>query len=112
MLTKSRKIKCQPKALNTDFLPTERGGHTREYWPLILIGVTDTNCSLFNYLIVLGKLHLWNCRRNNSLPFFPSYKELVKRKYETECHIAAKFNDRKMLEAKWKPILNYNLIDT
>ena len=78
----------------------------------ILIGVTDTNCSLFNYLIVLGKLHLWNCRRNNSLPFFPSYKELVKRKYETECHIAAKFNDRKMLEAKWKPILNYNLIDT
>ena len=29
-----------------------------------------------------------------------------------ECHIAAKFNDRKMLEAKWKPILNYNLIDT
>ena len=41
-----------------------------------------------------------------------SVKELVKRKYETECHIAAKFNDRKMLEAKWKPILNYNLIDT
>ena len=26
-----------------------------------------------------------------------------------ECHIAAKFNNRKMLETKWKPILNYNL---
>ena len=32
--------------------------------------------------------------------FFPSYKELVKRKYETERHIAAKYNDIKMLEAK------------
>ena len=32
----------------------------------ILIGDTDTQCPLFNYLIVLSKLHLWNCRRNNS----------------------------------------------
>ena len=31
-------------------------------------------------------------------------KELVKRKYETECHIAAKYNNSKMLEAKWKPV--------
>ena len=29
-----------------------------------------------------------------------------------ECHIAAKVNNRKMFEAKWKPILNYNLIGT
>ena len=70
----------------------------------ILIGVTDTKCPLFNYLIVLGKLHLWNCRRNNSLPFFSSYKELVRRKYETERHIAAKYNNVKMLEAEWKPV--------
>ena len=26
-------MKCQPKAWNTDFLPTERGGRTGEYWP-------------------------------------------------------------------------------
>ena len=25
-------MKCQPKAWNTDFLPTERGGRTGEYW--------------------------------------------------------------------------------
>ena len=67
---------------------------------------------LINYLIVLGKLHLWNCRRNKSLPFFPSYKELVKRKYETERHIAAKVNNKKMLEGKWKPVLNCNLLGT
>ena len=78
-----------------------------------LVGVTDTKCSLLNYLIVLGKLHLWNCcRKNNSLPFFSSYKELVKRKYETERHIAAKYNNRKMLEAKWKPALNCILLGT
>ena len=58
----------------------------------ILIGVTDTKCLLFNYLIVLGKLHLWNCRRNNSLPSFPSFKELAKQKYKTERLIALKCN--------------------
>ena len=26
-------MKCQPKALSTDFLPTERGDRTGEYWP-------------------------------------------------------------------------------
>ena len=36
----------------------------------ILLGVTDTKCHLFNYLIVLGKLYLWNCRRNKSRTFF------------------------------------------
>ena len=76
----------------------------------ILVGATESKCSLFNYLIVLGKLHLWNCRRNNSLPFF--YKELVKRKYETELHIAAKYNNMKMLEATWKPVLTCNLLVT
>ena len=74
----------------------------------ILLGVTDTKCPLFNYLIVLGKLHLWNCRRNKRLPFFPSYKELVKRKYKIECYIAAKYNNGKMLEAKWKPLRDCN----
>ena len=74
----------------------------------ILLGVTDTKCPLFNYLIVLGKLHLWNCRRNKRLLFFPSYKELVKRKYKIECYIAAKYNNGKMLEAKWKPLRDCN----
>ena len=73
----------------------------------ILHGVTDTKCTLFNYLIVLSKLYLWNCRRNKSLPFFPSYKELVKGKYEIECHIAVKNDNSKMLEAKWKPVQHY-----
>jgi len=47
-----------------------------------------------------------------SLPFFSSYKELVRREYETERHIAAKYNNVKMLEAKWKPVSNCNLLGT
>ena len=73
----------------------------------ILLGVTGTKCLLFNYLTVL-----WNCCRNKSPPFFSSCKELGKRKYETECYIAAKYNSSKMLEAKWKPVLNCNLLST
>ena len=46
----------------------------------ILLGVTDTKCPMFNYVLVLDKLHLWNCHRKKSLPFLPSYKELVKKK--------------------------------
>ena len=42
----------------------------------ILLRVTDTKCPLFNYLIVLGKLYLWNCRRNKSLPFFTSWYDV------------------------------------
>ena len=30
----------------------------------------------------------------------------------TEPHIAAKYNNRKMLEAKWKPVLNCDLFPT
>ena len=39
-------------------------------------------------------------------------KELVKRKYETECPIAAKYNNSKMLEAKWKPVRDCNSLGT
>jgi len=66
----------------------------------VLAGVTETKCPLFNYLIVLGKLHLWNCRRNNSLSVFSSY------------NIAAKYNSSKMLKAKWKPVLQCNSLCT
>jgi len=40
-------------------------------------------------------------------------KNLGKRNYETQCHIAAlKYNNVKMLEAKWKPVANCNLLGT
>ena len=73
----------------------------------ILIDDTDTQSPLFNYLIVLGKLHLWNCRRNNSIPSFPSFKELVKQKYRVERLIAIKCNNLKMFKAKWKPYYRF-----
>ena len=74
----------------------------------VLIGVIDIKCDLLNYLIVLGKLHLWNCRRKNILPVLPSFEEFVKRKFKVEQLIAAKHNCSKMLKAKWKPFLEKN----
>ena len=75
----------------------------------ILLGDTATQHPLFNYLIVLGKLHLWNCRRNNSTPSFPSFKELVKQTNRNERLTAIKCNNLKMFKAKWKPFQNLNL---
>ena len=60
----------------------------------------------------LGKLHLWNCKRNNSLASFSSHKKLVKRKYGSERHMATRYNNMKTLQAKWKFVLNFNLLGT
>ena len=69
------------KELESYWLAIAKEQRKLELKTISLLGVTDTKCNLFNYLIVLGKLHLWNYRRNKSSPFFSSYKELVKRKY-------------------------------
>jgi len=42
----------------------------------VLLGVIDTKCDIYG--IASMELHLWNCRRNNILPFFPSFEELFK----------------------------------
>ena len=47
---------------------------------VIIISLSYTRCNLLNYLIVLGKLHLWNCRRNNTFPFLSSFIESLKGK--------------------------------
>ena len=74
----------------------------------ILIGDTDTQCPLFNYLIVLGKLHLWNCRRNNRIPSFPSFKELVKQRYRRGAlgSISNRKTGRKILQNR-KTAMNF-----
>ena len=93
------------------FFPHREGvlgiGHPVVFLFRFVVGVTlNVLRCITAFKIILGKLRLWNCRRNNSLPFFSSYKEVVKRKCGTERHIAAKYNNMKMLEAKWKPVLN------
>ena len=61
-------------------------------WPykvLLQAGILCTNCPLLNYLILITKLYLWGCRRNQTLPFITVFSSKVKIKYETEkyCYV-------------------------
>ena len=52
-----------------------------------LIGVLRPECPLLNYLILIGKIYLWSCRRNEVPPNIESFKVWVNIKYETENYI-------------------------
>ena len=54
----------------------------------IIIGVLDEKSDLLNYLIILGKLYLWNCRKNSCVPVFSPFEVMVQSKYNTEKLIA------------------------
>ena len=59
---------------------------------LLLFGVTDTKCCLFNYLIVKQLNYIYGTAVGIIVfVFFSSHTELVTRKYETERRIAAKY---------------------
>ena len=75
----------------------------------IILGILDEKSSLLNYFIILGKLYLWNCRKNNQNPLFLPFEDIVKKKYETEKLIASQNNlTLKKFQAKWNPLLNSN----
>ena len=62
---------------------------TREFVCLtlqdVITGILYTNCPLLNYLILIAKLYLWGCRRNQTLPVITAFSaSKVKIKYETE----------------------------
>ena len=64
---------------------------TREFICLtlqdVITGILYTNCPLLNYLILIAKLYLWGCRRNQTLPVITAFSSKVKIKYETEKYI-------------------------
>ena len=55
----------------------------------IILGILDQRSNLLNYFIILGKLYLWNCRKNKQVPLFLPFEDVVKRKYEIEKLIAS-----------------------
>ena len=50
----------------------------------ILIGVFRPECPLLNYLIRIGKIYLWSCRKNEVFLNIDSFKVSVNIKYETK----------------------------
>ena len=71
------------------------------------MGIIETNTSLLNYLIVLGKYFIWNCRKQNNFPKFYLFTSFIKTEFKTEHYIAAKNNAYKRFDSKWGFLRNY-----
>ena len=69
----------------------------------IIVGVITRPCpSLLNYYLLIAKIYLWDCRRNQTLPNIVGFKAKIELKYETEAYIARKSNNIKFLQSKWE----------
>ena len=77
---------------------------TREFICLtlqdVITGILYTNCPLLNYLILIAKLYLWGCRKNQTLLVITAFSSKVKIKYETEKYICVKNNKRDKFNKK------------
>ena len=69
----------------------------KEIW----IGFLSSECPLLNYLILIGKIYLWSCRRNEVLPTINSFIVRIKGKYEVEKYIWTKNKSLQKLMDKW-----------
>ena len=57
----------------------------------IIIGITTLSCHLLNYLLLIRKIHIWDCRRTHAHANIEGFKVKVKiNYYQTEKYIALK----------------------
>ena len=54
----------------------------------IIIGITTLSCHLLNYLLLIGKIHIWDCRRTHAHANIEGFKVKVKINYQTEKYIS------------------------
>jgi len=50
----------------------------------VIVVIIIRKCPLLNYLLLVAKMYLWDCRRTQILPNITGFKLKVKNKYETE----------------------------
>ena len=67
----------------------------------VMIGIIYANCPLLNYLLLVAKLYIWDCRRNLTSPIIDAFKLKAKVKYETEKLICVKTNNIDKFNKKW-----------
>ena len=53
----------------------------------VLIGIITTVCPLLNYLLLIAKIYIWDCRRTQTLPNIKGFKSKVKVKYIRKIHM-------------------------
>ena len=56
---------------------------------------------LENYVLLLGKVCLWDCRRNDNKPSITHFIQILKNKYDTEKLIAKKQSKYQSFKKKW-----------
>ena len=54
-----------------------------------------------SYFILIAKLYLWGCRRNQTPPVITAFSSKFKIKYETEKYICVKTNKMDKFNKKW-----------
>ena len=67
----------------------------------IIIGITTLSCLLLNYLILIGKIHIWDSRRTHEHPNKESFKLKLKINYQTGKKIASKNKDLETFYKNW-----------
>jgi len=66
----------------------------------VIFGIIFKQCpstKSLNYFIIVGKLFLWDCRRNRIHPKIKVYQDKIAKKYETE----GKINKKDYFEKEW-----------
>ena len=67
----------------------------------VLIGILFPKRPLLNYLLLIAKVYLWDCRRTRILPNIIGLKFKIKIKFETEKYICTKNNTLDKFNIKW-----------
>ena len=67
----------------------------------VIVGIIITECPLLNYLLLIAKIYLWDCRRTQILPYITGFKLKVKNKFEPEKYVCMKDNTLDKLNKKW-----------
>ena len=67
----------------------------------VIVGIIITECPLLNYVLLIAKIYLWDCRRTQILPNITGFKLKVKNKLETEKYVCMKNNTLDKFNKKW-----------
>lgn len=69
---------------------------------IFLGDIQITALPLKNYLILLGKIHIYTCRRNKVHPTLQGFLNIVKSKYLVERHLALNEGKVNSFENRWE----------
>ena len=68
----------------------------------VIVGFLREERDLEDYVLLLGKVYLWDCRRNDNKPSITHFLQILKNKYDTEKLISKKKQNKyQSFKNKW-----------